>query len=141
MQLDFEFKAGNNKEYEVDGIGDSVVYAKESATRQLPGLYYLVLWKDYPEEENTWEPASAIQQLWRLVTAYHKDNPEKPTATSALFNTTPPIDRPTAPLMARPMAAPTKKRGQHAKPMAAPTKKRARLVSSTITTTKQAKKS
>ena len=31
MQLTFKFKAGNNKEYEVDGIWDSMVYAKESA--------------------------------------------------------------------------------------------------------------
>lgn len=28
IQLDFEFEAGNNKEYEVDGIRDSAVYAK-----------------------------------------------------------------------------------------------------------------
>ena len=40
MQLKFE--AGDNKEYEVDGIRDSAIYASESAG-QLPGLYYLVL--------------------------------------------------------------------------------------------------
>ena len=40
MQLEFE--AGDNKEYEVNGIWDSAVYARESAG-QLPGLYYLVL--------------------------------------------------------------------------------------------------
>ena len=51
MQLKFE--AGNNKKYEVDNIWDSMVYAKESATGQLPRLYYLVLWKGYPKEENT----------------------------------------------------------------------------------------
>ena len=39
MQLEFE--AGDDKEYKVDGIWDSAVYAKESAG-QLPGLYYLV---------------------------------------------------------------------------------------------------
>ena len=58
-QLDFEFEAGNNKEYEIEGIQDSAVYARKLA-RQLLGLDYLVLWKDYPEEENTWEPALAI---------------------------------------------------------------------------------
>ena len=40
MQLEFE--ANDNKEYEVNGIEDSAVYAKELAG-QLPGLYYLVL--------------------------------------------------------------------------------------------------
>lgn len=52
----------NNGEYEVEAIRDSAVYAKESGGH-LPGIYYLVSWKGYPEEENTWEPASAIQHL------------------------------------------------------------------------------
>ena len=51
MQLKFE--ADNEKEYKIDGIWDSVVYAKESTTGQLPKLYYLVLWKGYLEEKNT----------------------------------------------------------------------------------------
>ena len=125
-QLNFEFEAGDDKEYEVDGIWDSAVYARESAG-QLPGLYYLVSWKGYPEEENTWEPASAIQHLQRLVTAYHKGNPEKPTATSIPVDTAPPMARPTAPPMPRPTTAPIKKRSWPAK--------------STTTTTKRAKKS
>ena len=58
MQLEFE--VGNNKEYNVNGIRDSAVYTSESKG-QLPGLYYLVSWKSYPEEENTWKPALAIQ--------------------------------------------------------------------------------
>ena len=41
MQL--EFKADDDKEYEVDGIWNSAVYVKESTTGQLPRLYYLVL--------------------------------------------------------------------------------------------------
>ena len=57
MQLEFE--SGNDKEYEIDDIWDSAVYARKSA-RQLLGLYYLVSWKSYPEEENTWELVSAI---------------------------------------------------------------------------------
>ena len=58
MQLEFE--AGNNKEYKVDGIWDSAIYAKESTIGQLPRLYYLVFWKSYPKEENTCEPTLAI---------------------------------------------------------------------------------
>ena len=52
MQLDYKFEAGNNEKYKIDGIEDSVVYAKESITSQLPELYYLILWKDYFEKEN-----------------------------------------------------------------------------------------
>ena len=53
MQLDFKYEAGNNKEYKIDGILDSIVYAKKLTTSQLLGLYYLVLWKSYLEKENT----------------------------------------------------------------------------------------
>ena len=37
-----EFDAGDNEEYKVEAIWDSVVYAKESESGYLPGLYYLV---------------------------------------------------------------------------------------------------
>ena len=47
-----EFEPGDDKEYEVEAIQDSAVYAKE-ADKHLPELYYLVIWKGYPEEENT----------------------------------------------------------------------------------------
>ena len=108
-QLNFEFEASDNKEYKVESIKDSAVYAKESAG-QLLELYYLVLWKGYPEKENTWEPALAIHHLQRLVTAYHKVNPEKPTAISVPVDTAPPIARPITPPIARPTTALTKKR-------------------------------
>ena len=58
-QLNFEFEVGDDKEYEVEGIQDSAVYIRKSA-KQLPGLYYLVLWKGYPKEENIWELVLAI---------------------------------------------------------------------------------
>ena len=78
-----EFKAGgNNEEYEMEGICDSAVYARESEAGHLPGLYYLVSWKGYPEDESTWEPASAVQHLRKLVSTFHKDHPNKLTATS-----------------------------------------------------------
>ena len=47
-----EFEPDDNKKYEVEAIQDSAVYAKE-VDGYLSGLYYLVAWKSYPEEENT----------------------------------------------------------------------------------------
>ena len=56
-----ELDASNNSgEYKVETIWDSAVYTRESKLGHLPGLYYLVSWKEYPKEENTWELASAI---------------------------------------------------------------------------------
>ena len=47
-----EFEPGDDKEYKVEAIRDSVVYAKE-ADGHFPGLYYLVAWKGYSEKKNT----------------------------------------------------------------------------------------
>ena len=48
-----ELDVGNkSEEYEMETIRDSIIYAKE-VDGQLLGLYYLVAWKGYPEEENT----------------------------------------------------------------------------------------
>ena len=128
MQLEFE--ADDNKEYEVNGIWDSAVYGRESAG-QLPGLYYLVLWKGYPKKKNTWKPTLAIQHLQRLVIVYYKDNSKKPPATSAPVNT--------APLIAR-FSAPPKPTAKSTT-MDIPIKwKQSQPVGSIITTTKQAKK-
>ena len=96
---------GDNKEYEVEAIRGSAVYAKE-ADEHLPGLYYLVAWKGYPEEENTWEPSSADMHLRKMVSTFHKDHPEKPTATSAPLDSAPPMAKPTIQLSAK------QKRGQ-----------------------------
>ncbi len=51
-EKEFEFEAGDNKEYEIEAIIDSAVY-EQQANNQMPGLYYLVSWKGHPEEENT----------------------------------------------------------------------------------------
>ena len=104
-----ELNAGDNsREYEVEAIWDSALYARELKSGYLLSLYYLVSWKGYPEKENTWEPASTVQQLRKLISLFHKDHPNKLTATF------PAID--TASLIARPTTRPTKflkqKRGQ-----------------------------
>ena len=127
MQLNFKFEAGDNKEYKVEGMENSAVYARESV-KQLSGLYYLVLWKGYLEKKNIWEPTLVIQHLWRLITTYHKDNLEKLIATSIPVNTAPTIAKLIALSMAKLTAALTKKRSWLAK-------------TTTTTITKQAKKS
>ncbi len=53
LEKDVEFKAGGNKEYEVEAIIDSAMYDQQANSDQMPDLYYFVLWNDYSEEENT----------------------------------------------------------------------------------------
>ena len=98
-----ELDADDNEggEYKVETIQNSSVYAKESKSGHLPEFYYLVSWKDYPEEENTWEPHLAVQHLRKLINSFHKDHPDKLTATSDAINT--------ASLMARPINKPAAK--------------------------------
>ena len=51
---ELEFKAGDNKEYEIKAIINSAMYGKQANdSNQMPDFYYLVLWKDYPEEKKT----------------------------------------------------------------------------------------
>ena len=85
---------GNDKKYKVETMRGSAVYAKKT-DKHLPKLYYLVAWKGYPEEENTWEPSLADMHLWKMVNTFHKDHPEKSTATSALLDSVPPMTKPT----------------------------------------------
>ena len=92
----------NGGEYKVEAIWDSAVYAREWESGHLPGLYYLVSWKRYLREENTWEPTLAIQHLKKLISLFHKDHPDKPMTTSPAINTALPMARstvkPTEPL-------------------------------------------
>ena len=50
-QLEFE-TGGDNKEYEVEGIRDSAVYARKLEAGHLLGLYYLISWKGYPKDKS-----------------------------------------------------------------------------------------
>ena len=106
-----ELDANNESEkYEVEAIRDSKVYARESELGHLPGFYYLVLWKRYPEEENTWEPASVVQHLRKLISAFHKDYFDKSTAISLGIDIAPPMARPTV----KSTEPPKRKRGRPA---------------------------
>ena len=105
-----ELDAGEDSgEYEVEAIRDSAVYARESAGH-LPGLYYLVSWKGYPEEENTWEPYSAVQHLRKLISSFYNDYSDKSTAISKVIDTALPMARPTIKPAAKPMVKLTKRK-------------------------------
>ena len=95
----------NNKEYEMEAIQDSAVYTKKLDSH-LPELYYLVTWKSYPKEENTYKSSSAVMHLRKMVSTFHRDYLEKPTATSALLDSVPPIAKSTTQLYTK------RKRGQ-----------------------------
>ena len=47
-----KLEAGDSKEYKMEEIRDSTLYANK-VKGHLPGLYYLVAWKRYFEEKNT----------------------------------------------------------------------------------------
>ena len=74
-----EFDANDNKEYKVEAIIDSAVYAKE-AKGHLLGLYYLVSWKGYLKKKNTWEPSFVVMHLWKMISMFYKDYPKKSMA-------------------------------------------------------------
>ena len=103
--------ANNNKsgEYKVEAIWNNAVYARE-LLGYLPGLYYLVSWKGYLEEKNSYKPYSAVQHLKKLISLFYKDHSDKPIATSEAINTIPPMAKPTIKPAAKPTTAPKQKK-------------------------------
>lgn len=81
-----ELEENDSKEYKIEAICNSEIYAKKLHNGHLLDFCYLVSWKSYLEEKNTQEPTFAIQHFWRLVITFYKEHPEKPIITS------PPID-------------------------------------------------
>ena len=61
--------------YEVEKILDS--------RYQRGRLQYLVQWKGYGPEHNTWEPEANVQNASRLVAQFHRFNPSAPQRISA----------------------------------------------------------
>ncbi len=75
---------------------DSVVYAKEpDSGHHLLGLYFMVLWKGYLEEENTWKPTLVVLDLCKLMSTFHHDHLEKLIAISPPIDSSLPMARPT----------------------------------------------
>ena len=95
-----EFELGDDKEYKMEAIRDSAICTKK-VDGHLLGLYYLVSWKGYPEEENTWEPFSAVMHLRKIISSFHKDHSEKSIVTSAPLDSTPPMAKLTIRLSAK----------------------------------------
>ena len=110
-----EFEPGNDKKYKVEAIQDSAVYAKET-NGYLPGLYYLVSWKDYPKEENTWKPFSAVMHLRKIVSTFQRDHLEKPTVTLVSLDSALPMAKPIIQLPTkRKQGQPIRRAKKHAK--------------------------
>ncbi len=94
VETAIELNEDDSEKYEVEPICNNKVYAKKSdSDYNLPGLYYLVLWKGYLEEENTWEPGSALLHFCKLISTFYNDQLERPIATSSLIDSAPPMAR------------------------------------------------
>lgn len=89
-----EFKASNDKEYELEIIWDSVVYTKE-VDRHLLRLYNLVAWKSYSEKKNIWELFLVVMHLQKMVSLFYKDYLEKLTVTLVFLDSALSIAKPT----------------------------------------------
>ena len=98
----------------MEAIWNNVVYARELESGYLPSLYYLVSWKGYLEEENIWEPVSAVWYLRKLINLFHKDHPDKLTAIFPAINTASSIARLTIRSIVKPIEPLKEKREQSA---------------------------
>lgn len=84
-------------------IKDSVVYSNEVVEGQLSGLSYLISWKSHSKDENTWETASAVIYLYKIIIIFHQDHLEKSIVISLLINSALPMAKPSAKLLAKPL--------------------------------------
>ena len=68
---------GDHPEWEVEYIKDSRIYRDK--------LQYLVKWKNYPQEESTWEPAENLENASKTIKDFHSKYPSAPRKISALI--------------------------------------------------------
>lgn len=64
----------------METIKDNTVYANKVAENQLPGFYYFISWKSYPEAENTKELASTVMYFYKIISTFQKNHPKNPIA-------------------------------------------------------------
>lgn len=83
-----ELKAGNKgREYKIEAIFDCMVYARKSKSGHSLELYYLISWKGYLKEKNTYKLALTIQYPRKLISSFYKNHTDKLTAIFEAINT------------------------------------------------------
>ena len=65
-----KFEKGEQLEWEVNSIIDSMILAEEAIDDRPLGLYYLIFWKDETHAKDTWELVKGISHLWQLLKKY-----------------------------------------------------------------------
>lgn len=91
--MDLNTDDNDNKEYKVEAIRNSAIYARKSESGHLLGLYYLAFWKSYQKEENIWKSYLAVQHFKKLISSFHKDHSDKSTTNFEIINTISPMAR------------------------------------------------
>jgi len=67
-----EIIEGEEEHYEVEKVLQSHL------TPNKKGIQYLIKWLDYPDSENSWEPASNLKNSPDLIAMFHKCYPRMP---------------------------------------------------------------
>ncbi|KAJ3546359.1 hypothetical protein NM208_g2046 [Fusarium decemcellulare] len=74
-----QVKIGNEPK-EIDGPEEYVVEAIRDMQKINGQTMYLVKWKNYPENENTWEPPKHLVNAQRLLKSYHLNQKQMDSA-------------------------------------------------------------
>ena len=67
---------GNELEYEVEEVLDSRLFWNK--------LQYLIKWKGYTEENNTWEPVTNLDNVKDAIKEFHQTHPSAPRQLRSL---------------------------------------------------------